>query len=72
MSEITYKQSYIVKFLLCKCLQGRVDQIWQVVDGYFLSLPENGDILQYTITPQEWVAMQDVEMVLSVSHMMSL
>ena len=33
MSEITYKQSYIVKFPLRKCLQVRVDRIWQVVGG---------------------------------------
>jgi hypothetical protein len=41
--------------------------IQQAVD-YFLTLPENNDLAQYKITPNEWVAMQEIEIILSVRH----
>jgi hypothetical protein len=41
--------------------------IQQAVD-YFLALPENNDLAQYKITPDEWVAMQEIEIILSVRH----
>jgi hypothetical protein len=39
--------------------------VQQAVDD-FLTLPENNDLAQYKITPDEWVAMQEIEIILSV------
>ncbi|KIM83475.1 hypothetical protein PILCRDRAFT_69331, partial [Piloderma croceum F 1598] len=43
----------------------------QPVVNYFLTLLENSDLAWYKISPQEWLVMQDIEVVLSVSSTQS-
>ncbi|KIM87797.1 hypothetical protein PILCRDRAFT_63268, partial [Piloderma croceum F 1598] len=43
----------------------RLCEMRPVVD-HFLALPNHNDLAKYKITPQEWVVMQDIEVILSV------
>lgn len=45
----------------------RLRELRPAVD-YFLALPNNHDLAKYKISPQEWQAMQDVEVILSIPH----
>ena len=53
------------KPLLFRLDCAHVIQFCQAID-HFLALPNHSDLAKYRITRQEWVVMQDLEVILSV------
>ncbi|KAH9013041.1 hypothetical protein EDB84DRAFT_1253278, partial [Lactarius hengduanensis] len=51
---------------LVYCMLNWLREMRPAID-YFLDLP-NGDLRKYIISPQEWQAMQDLELILSMPH----
>ena len=45
----------------------QLELIYQAID-YFLALPNNKDLAKFKILPDIWNYLQDVEVVLGVSH----